>query len=134
MYNRNSYFDQFFKEHALPEESYHYYFYVMKFAPLTKYLLFQEFAPFLNKHMIVCVTNRRIMVCEMNAVTGKLTENRFDISLNDVKNIALNKGFMKTKVRITFSDDSSVEFKPNNFCIGMSNHKKHLLQLKELYR
>lgn len=133
MYNRNPYFDQYFKENTEPEENYRYYFYVMKFAPLTKYLLYQQSAVLMNKHMIVCVTNKRILICEMDPITGKLTGNTFEMSLNDVKNISLEKGFLKTKVKITFSDDSSILFKPNNVCIGLSNHKMHLLKLKEMY-
>ncbi|WP_442603072.1 hypothetical protein [Paenibacillus sp. KN14-4R] len=73
------------------------------------------------------------LICEMDPMTGKLTENMFGISVNDVKNISLKKGLLKTKVKITFSDDSVILFKPNNFCIGLSNHKMNLLKLKEMY-
>ncbi|MGZ9586506.1 PH domain-containing protein [Paenibacillus marinisediminis] len=133
MFNRNSYFDQYFKQNTEPEETYHYYFYVMKFASLTKHLIFQGSAPLFNKHMIVCVTNKRILICEMDPTTGKLTDDMFEVSFNDVKNISLKKGLLKTKMKFTFSDDSEILFKPNNFCIGLSDHKTNLLKLKEMY-
>ncbi|MFF2479986.1 PH domain-containing protein [Paenibacillus sp. NPDC058071] len=133
MFNRNPYFDQYFKQIAEPDESYHYYFYVMKFASLTKHLIFQSAAPLFNSHMIVCVTNKRVIICQMDGTTGRLTGATFEASMNEVKNISLDKGLIKTKVRITFSDDSVAQFKPNNICIGLSNHKIHLLKLKEIY-
>lgn len=133
MFNRNAYFDQYFTNMAEPDETYRYYFYVMSFASLTKYLLFQGAAMLANKHMIVCVTNRRLLICEMDPTTGKLTGNPFGIDLNDVKSIALEKGWLKTKVKVTFNDDSAIQFKPNNFCIGLSNHKLHLQKLQEMY-
>lgn len=105
----------------------------MKLASLTKHLLYQEFVILQNQHKIVCITNKRILVCEMDAITGKLTDNILEIRMDDVKQIALSKGFLKTKVNITFSDDSEIQFKPNNFCVGLSNHKKHLLKLGEMY-
>lgn len=43
MNNRNPYFDDFFKQIAEPDETYHYYFYVIKLAPLTKHVLHEEF-------------------------------------------------------------------------------------------
>ena len=105
----------------------------MSFASLTKYLLFQEAAILANKHLIVSFTNKRVLICEMDAVSGKLTGNIFPIDLNSVKDISIKKkGLLKTKVKIKFSDDSEIMFKPNNFCIGLSNHKKnHLIKLTE---
>lgn len=133
MYNRNSYFDDFFKTVLEPEETYGYYFYNMKFAPLTDYLLYQSMAPLLNKHLIVCFTNRRIILCEMDGVTGKLTDNMAAIDIQDVKDISIKKGLMKTNVKVVFSDDSAVSFNPNNICIGLSRHKENLLKLNELF-
>jgi len=133
MYNRNSYFDQYFKQILESDETEHYYFYTMSFASLTKYLLFQSAAPLFNKHMIVCVTNKRILVFEMDPTTGKLTENAAGISLSDVKHLSIKKGLLKTKVKITFADDSAMQFSPNNFCIGLSNHKKNLIKLTAMY-
>lgn len=134
MFNRNEYFDHYFKELLEPEETYNHYFYVMSFAPLTKYLLFQEASILANKHLIVSFTNKRILICEMDAVSGKLTGNIFPIDLNSVKDISIKKGFLKTKVKIKFSDDSETMFKPNNFCLGLSNHKNHLIKLTEKYQ
>lgn len=133
MFNRNAYLDEYFEEIAEPDETYHYYFYVMKLASLTKHMLYQQSVLLHNQHKIVCVTNKRILICEMDPVTGNLTDNRFEMSMNDVKDISLQKGFIKTKVTITFSDNSAIQFKPNNFCIGMSNHKLHLSKLEEMY-
>ncbi|MFD0589939.1 PH domain-containing protein [Paenibacillus sp. GCM10027627] len=133
MFNRNRYFDEYFQQNAEPGESYHYYFYVVKLASFTKFLVFQGAANFLGSHTIVCVTNKRILICEMNQVTGNLTGATLEVNMDDVKNISLQKGFLKTKVKVTFPDDSYLVFKPNNICIGLSNHKLHLAKLKEMH-
>ena len=77
----------------------------MSFAPLTKYLLFQEATILANKHLIVSLQIKRIFICEMDAVSGKLTGNIFPIDLNSVKDISIKKSFLKTKVNIKFSYD-----------------------------
>ncbi|WP_158630172.1 PH domain-containing protein [Cohnella sp. AR92] len=133
VFNRNSYFDDYFKQIAEPGENDYYYFYVMKLASFSKYLIFQGGAFSSNRHMIVCVTNKRVLICQMDQTTGRLTGNMAVIALNDVRKILLKKGFMKTSVKIEFPDDSALVFKPNNWCIGLSNHKKHLLKLQEVY-
>lgn len=132
--NKNQYLDDYFKEMLEEEETYNYYFYVMSFVPVTQYLRFQQMAIFLNKHMIISFTNKRILICEMSGLTGKLTENVLTIDLQEVKQISIKEGIMKTKIRIEFLDGSAIKFKPNNICIGLSNHKKHLNKLKELYK
>ncbi|MDX8360744.1 PH domain-containing protein [Cytobacillus sp. IB215316] len=134
MFNKNQYFNNHFKELLTEEETYNHYFYVMSMAPLTKYLMFQQFAVLMNKHMAVSFTNKRIIICEMDSITGKFTEGLFDINLSDVKNVSLKKGLLKTKINITFSDDSGIMLKPNNFCIGLSNHKQNLTKLMKLYQ
>ncbi|AST90131.1 hypothetical protein BC6307_01945 [Sutcliffiella cohnii] len=133
MFNRNEYMDQFLDEIMEPGEVEKQYFYVMSFAPLTNYLLFQEFTMLLNKHMIVAFTNKRILICEMDGTTGKMTGNFLPLDLQDVKEISFKRGLLKTTVKITFSDDSKIQIKPNNVCVGLSNHKKNLLALAERY-
>lgn len=70
----------------------------------------------------------------MDSLTGKLTGNIFPIDLNDVKGISLKKGLVKTKVKIKLSDGSEIIVKPNNFCVGLPNHKKHLMKLTEKFQ
>lgn len=88
---------------------------------------------FKKQHKIVYITNKRIFICEMDPLTGRLTASQFEVDLNAVKHISLRKGLLKTKVSIIFSDDSAIQLKPNNFCLGLSNDKKYLLKLEELY-
>ncbi|WP_341281127.1 hypothetical protein [Paenibacillus sp. FSL H8-0537] len=99
MYNRNPYFYQYLKQTVEPDETYYYYFYVMSYAPLTKYLLYQSVTPFFNKHIIVCVTNKRILVCEMNPMNGKLTGNTVEIDGNVRLIEIVNKSTRSSGVR-----------------------------------
>ncbi len=122
MYNRNPYFEQYYQELVRADESYHYYFYVMKFKTLTK-----------QRHQMVCVTDKRIIVSEMDPLTGKLIGLHFEIDMQDVQHISITKGILSTKFKVTLSDGSTVKFKPKNNCIGLSNHKKNLGKLLELY-
>ena len=129
----NSYLDNLFRENLLPEENYSCYFYAMSFASTSKYILYGPFATLLNKHSIICFTSKRIICLELDPVTGNVMENINEIDLNVVNNITVKKGMLKTKIKVVFSDKSILEFSPNNICIGLSNHKKNLTKLQELY-
>lgn len=130
----NSYLDNYFKEKMQPDENYCYYFYTMTFASATKYIIFGAGAQLLNQHSIICFTNKRIIIIEMNPATGNLTENIGQIELSNVKKITVKKGLLKTKLLVTFCDESIMKIEPNNICIGLSNHKKNLTKLEELYK
>lgn len=132
MYNRNEYVDNFFKGILQEDETYNHYIYVMNIAPITKYLFIPYMAPLFNSHSIVGFTNKRILICHMGA-DGVLTGHMLQIDMKDVKEISIKKGWIKSKIFITFVDDSSIQFKPNNVCIGFSNHKKSLQALSEMY-
>lgn len=133
MYNRTKYIEDCFSQILHPEENYNCYFYVMSFAPFADYLLYQQFALFLNKHMIVSFTDKRILVCEMDPA-GNLTGNVMQIEYNDVQNVSVKRGFMKTTIQLTFRDNSKVQFKPNNVCIGLPKHKENLLKLTDIFK
>lgn len=83
--------------------------------------------------MIVCVSNIRIILIEIDQFTGNPTENIIQIPVSELQNIKVKKGFFKTKLVLQFPDNNTVKFSPNNICIGLSNHKKNLIKLSELY-
>ncbi|PJI09040.1 MULTISPECIES: PH domain-containing protein [Clostridium] len=130
----NSYLNDAFKKILSPEDEYGYYFYSMSFASAGEYLLYGGSAMLLNKHLIVCFTKKRIILAEVNPITGDLTENVSDISMKNVTEVIVKKGILKTKIKLLFPNGSKLEFKPNNICVGLSNHKKNLLKLVELYK
>ena len=129
----NSCLDNLFKENLLSEESYSYYFYAMSFASKSKYILYGPFATLFNKHSIICFTNKRIICLELDPVTGNVMNNINEIEFNIIKNVIVKKGMIKTKIKVVFLDESILEFSPNNICIGLSNHKKNLSKLQEMY-
>lgn len=133
MLNKNQYMDEVINQALTAEETYKHYFYVMGMKPLKNFLRYSYLAPFFNKHMIVCFTNKRILIFEMSGTTGKLTGESSEMLLSDVKQVTVKKGIIKTKITVTLSDNSVVLFTPNNFCVGLSNHKDGLLALKQLY-
>ncbi len=105
----NSYLDNLFKNILSSEDEYGYYFYSMSFATIGEYLLFGAFAPLLNKHLIVCFTKKRIILMELDPLTGNV------------------------KIELVFENGSSIRFTPNNICIGLSNHKNNLEKINQLY-
>ncbi|WP_173275063.1 hypothetical protein [Paenibacillus sp. NEAU-GSW1] len=125
--------DQLFAGIKFPEETYQYYFYTMSFASVTKYLLYGSFAPFLNKHFIVCFSNLRLILIPLDPVTGNPTLNVVELPISEVSGLSLKKGFFKTKITLNLSDGTIIKFNPNNICIGLSNHKANLTKLADMY-
>ena len=130
----NTYLDNVFKNRLSAEDEYGYYFYSMSFAPVGEYLLYGAFAPLLNKHLIVCLTKKRIILIELNPLTGNITENIAKIDIDCLAKIIVKRGMLKTKIDLVFLNGSSLRFKPNNICIGLSNHKNNLIKINGLYR
>ena len=53
-----------------------------------------------NRNMgTIQATNKRILICEMDPISGKLAWNIFPIELNNVRDISIKKGFIRTKVK-----------------------------------
>ncbi|MGG2066907.1 PH domain-containing protein [Bacillus sp. S14(2024)] len=126
--------DKTFDKLMVEGETYVHYFYVMKMASHSQYLAYGLGAIGLNKHYLVGFTNKRIFLIELTPVTGDTTENIIYLDLDKVEKVSVKRGIIKSNVTIKLKEDKGVlEMKPNSFTIGLSNHKKSLVELEELY-
>jgi hypothetical protein len=131
----NNVLDELFNEVAYEDESFFYYFYTMKMAATSEYIKFGPGAFLENQHQVICFTNKRIMMLELNALTGKFNGNKIIIDIEDVEGIkSKKKGLIKSKVIVTLKDNKGdIIMNPNSFTIGLSNLKKNLVKLQEMY-
>ena len=126
--------DKVFDKLMVEGETYVHYFYVMKMASHSQYLAFGLGALALNKHYLVGFTNKRIILIELSAATGDPTENIVYLELDKVEKVSVKRGMIKSNVTIKLIEDKGVlEMKPNSFTVGLSNHKKSLVELEKLY-
>ncbi|MFE7696847.1 hypothetical protein ACFU39_27595, partial [Bacillus tropicus] len=77
----NNVLDELFNEVAYEDESYFYYFYTMKMAATSEYIKFGPGAFLENQHQVICFTNKRIMMLELNPLTGKFNGNKIIIDI-----------------------------------------------------
>jgi hypothetical protein len=130
----NNVLDELFNEVAYEDESYFYYFYTMKMAATSEYIKFGPGAFLENQHQVICFTNKRIMMLELNPLTGKFNGNKIIIDIEDVEGIKVKRGLIKSKVIVTLKDNKGdIIMNPNSFTIGLSNLKKNLVKLQEMY-
>ncbi|MDC2863585.1 PH domain-containing protein [Bacillus sp. BP-3] len=126
--------DKLFDKLRVEGETYVHYFYVMKMASHSQYLAFGLGALALNKHYLVGFTNKRIILIELSPATGDPTENIVYLELDKVEKVSVKRGMIKSNVTIKLIEDKGViEMKPNSFTVGLSNHKKSLVELEKLY-
>lgn len=126
--------DKVFDKLMVEGETYVHYFYVMKMASHSQYLAFGLGALALNKHYLVGFTNKRIILIELSPVTGDPTENIVYLELDKVEKVSVKRGMIKSNVTIKLIEEKGVlEMKPNSFTVGLSNHKKSLVELEKLY-
>lgn len=126
--------DKLFDNLMVEGETHVHYFYVMKMASHSQYLAYGFGAIFSNKHCLAGFTNKRIILIELSPVTGNATENIAYLDLDEVEKVSVKRGIIKSNVTIQLKEDKGVlEMKPNSFTIGLSNHKKNLVKLEELY-
>lgn len=129
----NNVLDELFNEIKREDETYYYYFYTMKIAATSEYIKFGPSAV-LEKHLIICFTNKRIIMLEITPLTGKLNGNHKVINIEDVENIKVKRGLLKTKIVVTLKgNNGNLIMNPNSFTFGLSNHKKNLIKLEEQY-
>lgn len=130
----NNVLDALFNEVAYEDELYFYYFYTMKMAATSEYLKFGPGAFLENQHQVICFTNKRIMMLELNPLTGKFNGNKIIINIEDVEDIKVKRGLIKSKVIVTLKGNKGdIVMNPNSFTIGLSNHKKNLVKLQKMY-
>lgn len=132
MYNRNEYVDSFFQQILDNDEQSFYYFYNATIASFGKIIKEQLNSITSTKHHIVCFTYKRILVVEMDPAGG-LSNNVVAIENDYISKIEVKKGLFSTKVAVLLKDNSTLMFKPNNSCVGLSNHKKGLEYLVQKY-
>ncbi|WP_242220205.1 PH domain-containing protein [Bacillus cereus group sp. BfR-BA-01380] len=126
--------DKVFDKLMVEGETYVHYFYVMKMASTSQYLFFGLGALALNKHYLVGFTNKRIILIELSPATGNPTENIAHLDLYEVEKVSVKRGMIKSNVTIKLKEDKGVlEMKANSFTVGLSNHKKGLVELEKLY-
>lgn len=126
--------DKIFDKLMVEGETYVHYFYVMKMASHSQYLAYNFGAIGSNNHCLVGFTNKRIVLIELSPVTGNPTENITYLDLDEIEKVSVKRGMIKSNVTIKLKEDKGVlEMKPNSFTIGLSNHKKSLVKLEELY-
>ncbi|MGG2016424.1 PH domain-containing protein [Bacillus sp. S10(2024)] len=126
--------DKLFDKLMVEGETYVHYFYVMKMASHSQYLAFGLGALALNKHYLVGFTSKRIILIELSPATGDPTENIVYLELDKVEKVSVKRGMIKSNVTIKLIEDKGVlEMKPNSFTVGLSNHKKSLVELEKLY-
>lgn len=71
---------------------------------------------------------------ELNPLTGKFNGNKIIINIEDVEGIKVKRGLIKSKVIVTLKGNKGdIVMNPNSFTIGLSNHKKNLVKLQEMY-
>lgn len=93
----------------------------MKMTATSVYIKYGPGAFLENQHQVICFTNKRIMMLELNPLTG----NKKTINIKDVENIKVKRELIKTKVIVTLkSDKGDIIMNPNSFTIGFSNYKK----------
>lgn len=109
-----------------------YSFYVMEMASFAEYFVLQMGALLRNKHNIVPLTNKRLMINQMDAM-GKMTGVGVDIEKDMIDEINMKRGFLKTTVKFTISGHPLI-FKPNNICIGMPYHKDSLIEMAKTFK
>lgn len=130
----NSNADKIFDKLMVEGETYVHYFYVMKMASHSEYLVYGLGAIGSNSHCLVGFTNKRILLIELSAATGNATGNIAHLDLDEVEKVSVKRGMIKSNVTVKLKGDKGVlEMKPNSFTIGLSNHKKNLVKLEELY-
>ncbi|WP_035437886.1 PH domain-containing protein [Bacillus sp. UNC322MFChir4.1] len=130
--NKNA--DKVFDKLMVEGETYVHYFYVMNMASHSQYLVFGLGALALNKHYLVGFTNKRVILIELSPTTGDPTENIVYLELDKVEKVSVKRGMIKSNVTIKLIEDKGVlEMKPNSFTVGLSNHKKSLVELEKLY-
>lgn len=130
----NSNADKIFDKLMVEGETYVHYFYVMKMASPSQYLVFGIGALASNAHCLVGFTNKRILLIELSPATGDATGNIAHLDLDEVEKVSVKRGILKSNVTVKLKEDKGIlEMKPNSFTVGLSNHKKHLVKLEELY-
>ncbi|CAM4410454.1 hypothetical protein BAMA_24730 [Bacillus manliponensis] len=126
--------DKVFDELMIEGETYTHYFYVMKMAARSEYLTYLFGAIASNKHCLVGFTDKRVLFIELSPTTGNATENIAYLDLDEVEQVSVKRGLIKSNVTIKLKEDKGIlEMKPNSFTVGLSNHKKNLVKLEELY-
>ncbi|MGG0238079.1 PH domain-containing protein [Bacillus rhizoplanae] len=130
----NSNADKIFDKLMVEGETYVHYFYVMKMASPSQYLAFGVGAIGSNTHCLAGFTNKRILLIELSPATGNATGNIAHLDLDEVEKVSVKRGILKSNVTVKLKEDKGIlEMKPNSFTVGLSNHKKNLVKLEELY-
>ncbi|MGG0186040.1 PH domain-containing protein [Bacillus rhizoplanae] len=126
--------DKIFDKLMVEGETYVHYFYVMKIASPSQYLAFGVGAIGSNAHCLVGFTNKRILLIELSPATGNATGNIAHLDLDEVEKVSVKRGILKSNVTVKLKEDKGMlEMKPNSFTVGLSNQKKNLVKLEELY-
>ncbi|SFJ73843.1 MULTISPECIES: PH domain-containing protein [unclassified Bacillus (in: firmicutes)] len=126
--------DKVFDKLMVEGETYVHYFYVMKMASTFQCLAFGLGALGLNKHYLVGFTNKRILLIELSPATGNVTENITHLDLDKVEKVSVKRGILKSNITLKLKEDKGIlEMKLNSFTVGLSNHKKGLVELEKLY-
>ncbi|CAG9611986.1 hypothetical protein BACCIP111899_01158 [Bacillus rhizoplanae] len=126
--------DKIFDKLMIEGETYVHYFYVMKMASPSEYLAYGFGAIGSNSHCLAGFTNKRILLIELSPATGNATGNIAHLDLDEVEKVSVKRGILKSNVTVKLKEDKGIiEMKPNSFTVGLSNHKKSLVKLEELY-
>ncbi|PHE64318.1 hypothetical protein COF68_05605 [Bacillus toyonensis] len=84
---------------------------------------------------IVCFTEKRIIIFNIDPITGEIDGNKVEVDIEDNVRVVLTRGIMSSTVIVeTLHSRGKVVFKPANYMVGLSNHKTSLIKLYHLYR
>ncbi|GLV67533.1 hypothetical protein Bmyc01_62020 [Bacillus mycoides] len=129
----NKYLDDLFEELKIEGETYFYYFYSYITPSASEYFTYGLGALVDLKHLIICFTDKRLMVLEIS-MSGKFTGNIKCIDMKDIESVKVKKGLFRTKITVTSTGNrGDIVIKANSFTIGLSNQKKNLIKLEKKY-
>lgn len=116
-------------------EKLEYSFYVAQLPSFKDYIFKQYSAVFDTQHLIITLTNKRLLVNGMNHL-GKMTGEWLEMEREAISSIKVKRGFFKSTVIFTLKGEEQIEelvFKPNNICIGMPYHKESLKEMAKQF-
>lgn len=129
----NQYLDDLFQDMKIEGETYFYYFYTYSLPTPSSQFKYGLGSLAGIEHLIICFTEKRLIFLEITMM-GKYTGNMEVINMDTIGTIKVKKGFFKTKITVTDKEGGGeMVINTNSFTFGLSNQKKNLKELANLY-